>query len=97
MLHSFGREAWDGSNPVVAVTFDRNSNFYGTTVEGGIGGGIVHKLTNTSRGWDESVIHIFESDGFSPETPILIDARGHLYGTSNASLVNNGSVFEITP
>jgi uncharacterized repeat protein (TIGR03803 family) len=36
------------------VTFDPDGNLYGTTVDGGFGvygGGVVYKLTPTSRGW----------------------------------------------
>jgi len=96
VLHSFhGRP--DGAYPFVGVTFDPHGDLYGTTNIGGTGGGIVYKLTPTSTGWAECLVHSFESNGFSPLTPILIDPRGHLYGTTNAGRNGNGFVFEITP
>lgn len=100
VLHSFHGMP-DGASPVVAVTLDPHGDLYGTTLSGGkgrgIGGGIVYKLTPTSKGWAECVVHSFESNGFAPQTPILIDPKGHLYGTTNVGLNSNGFVFEITP
>jgi uncharacterized repeat protein (TIGR03803 family) len=92
----FGRVSADGSNPVGA-TFDAAGNLYGTTAEGGSAGfGTVFKLTPSSSGWSESLVHIFRGSGKDPR-PILIDPTGQLYGTTIAGKANSCQVFKITP
>jgi uncharacterized repeat protein (TIGR03803 family) len=100
VIHSFaGRsKAADGSLPGAGVAFDASGNLYGTTTYGGAGLGVVFKLTPTSSGWSESVVHAFWGYGGHPSAPILIDPAGHLYGTASQGTGRNyGLVFEITP
>jgi uncharacterized repeat protein (TIGR03803 family) len=105
VLYSFtGR---DGATPVAGLIFDAAGNLYGTTYYGGSnsrkecgfsGCGVVFKLTPTSRGWTETVLHTFWGYGANPHGGVIMDAAGNLYGTTYAgSGTNNGLVFEITP
>jgi uncharacterized repeat protein (TIGR03803 family) len=100
VLHSFAyhSKASDGSLPGAGVTFDASGNLYGTTTYGGAGSGVVFRLTTTSGGWNESIVHAFWGYGGLPQAPLLIDPSGRLYGTASQGTGRNyGLVFEITP
>jgi len=90
-----------GYGPWAQLTTDAAGNFYGTTwgaTEGYCG--TVFKLTHSSSGWKETVLHRFSggSDGCLPYSDIVFDGHGNLYGTtSQGGAYNDGVVFEITP
>lgn len=92
-----------GTNPYAGLIADAAGNLYGDTFFGGANGlGAVFKLTRTSGGvWTGTTIHDFEnngSDGANPEDGLILDASGHLYGTTTAGGANGeGIVFEIVP
>jgi uncharacterized repeat protein (TIGR03803 family) len=104
----------DGAFPATGVTFDAEGNLYGTTVAGGefecIPGpnhcGTVFKLRPGADGvWTETVVHSFNgTDGSGPESSLVLDAEGNLYGTTayGGSFYGDdnggyGTVFQITP
>jgi uncharacterized repeat protein (TIGR03803 family) len=99
VIHSFmsGPVSADGSNPFAGLTFDAAGNLYGTSAGGSAGFGTVFKLTPSSSGWSESLVHIFGSSAKDPRGPILIDPAGQLYGTTIAGKTNSCQVFKITP
>src|SRR5580700_8608941 len=75
----------DGNNPFGAVISDEAGNLYGTTQKGGFPGfGVVFKLTPTSSGlWKETILHTFQgspSDGATPDSTLVLDSAGNLYG-----------------
>jgi uncharacterized repeat protein (TIGR03803 family) len=97
----------DGVGPFAGLVADSTGALYGTTVYGGgsacnSGCGTVFKLTPTRSGYEESVLYRFQggSDGAGPESGLLADASGALYGTTrnggNPSL-DGGTVFKLTP
>jgi uncharacterized repeat protein (TIGR03803 family) len=97
-LHVFTGGA-DGAGPVATVTADSLGNLYGTTQSGGVdGAGVVFKLDPTGR---ESVLYTFTggADGGAPQAPVILDAQGNLYGTTNAggSSCSCGVVFKLDP
>ena len=95
VLHSFTGGA-DGAFPIASLVFDASGNLYGTTGGGGAyNDGVVFKLTPTSSGWRETVMHAFAGYGKSPQADVIIDAAGTLYGTVPSGTANNGFVFEI--
>jgi len=52
----------DGGGPQSGVILDASDNLYGTTGAGGeYGDGIVFELTSGSGGWDEAILHSFNS------------------------------------
>lgn len=65
------------------------------------GCGTVFKLTPSGDGrWTESILHFFAGslDGFNPDSPLVIDGAGNLYGTvGNGGLYGGGVAYEITP
>lgn len=98
-----------GTNGSVSgLTSDGAGNFYGTTFGGGVyGSGTVFELSpNGSGGWNETVLYNFTggADGSSPESPVIMDSAGNIYGTTiyggapgcytGASC---GVVFELSP
>jgi uncharacterized repeat protein (TIGR03803 family) len=94
----------DGSNPRSTLALDSSGAIYGTTLYGGSkNGGVVFKLTPSSSGYTESVLHAFTgADGLYPEAGVVADAGGALYGTTasgGGSGCNTGCgvVFKLTP
>jgi uncharacterized repeat protein (TIGR03803 family) len=100
-LYSFCSRAKcaDGSAPVFPPIQGRDGNFYGTTTNGGTGGGVVYELTPAGS---YKVLHSFCpdfgcNDGYVPST-LVQDAEGNLFGTTTAGSGSAfyGTVFEIT-
>lgn len=90
----------DGSNPYVGLVLDKAGNLYGTTQYGGdltcgfsLGCGVVFELSPNSSGvWTETVLHTFEgSDGELPQTPLILDAAGNLYGATALGGITNST------
>lgn len=105
VIHSFPgtKGNTDGRNPVGGLVFDSAGNLWGSTPGGGsVGNGTVFELTPNSDGtYTESTLYSFTgaSTGFNPNTNLVIDKAGNLYGTTvNGGLDNgNGVVFKVTP
>jgi uncharacterized repeat protein (TIGR03803 family) len=83
---------------------DSAGNLYGTTQMGGTskncggGCGTVYKLHPLSGGgWKETILHSFGApkDGSYPDSPVVIDAAGNLYGATGG--YNAGTVYELSP
>jgi uncharacterized repeat protein (TIGR03803 family) len=105
-LHAFKGGA-DGDFPFASVTGDASGAIYGTTTGGGsVNDGTVFKLTPNGSGYAETIIHNFQggtSDGSYPESDIVLDATGTVYGTtldggsSSCEGSGCGIVFKLTP
>ena len=96
VLHRFAYT--DGCGPSASLTFDAANNLYGTTVNGGPQNyGFVFKLTPTSSGWSETVLHEFLGVAKYPLAPVIFDPKGNLYGTTSGGSGNFCVVFKITP
>ena len=100
MLHSFQGSPNDGYFPFGAVVLDKQGNVYGTTSGGGTNNaGTVFELTPpaTSGGaWPEKLLLMFDggAGGYSPQSKLVMDAAGNLYGTTFSGF-SNGVVFEL--
>lgn len=105
VLYSFCPKAGckAGSNPRSALILEASGAIYGTTLHGGSkNGGVVFKLTPSSSGYTESVLHEFAgADGLYPEAGVVADAGGALYGTTSGGGsgcdTGCGVVFKLTP
>jgi uncharacterized repeat protein (TIGR03803 family) len=107
VLHTFERS--DGSAPSAGLVFDSQGHLVGTTALGGdltcntgSGCGTVFRLSPSSTGWQETVLHAFSgfSDGAKPYASVLEDASGNIFGTTlEGGLTSQccGTVFEIKP
>jgi uncharacterized repeat protein (TIGR03803 family) len=89
----------DGSFPSAGVTLDSEGNVYGTTVSGGTSYcGTVFKLTASSRvPWTETLLYNFPTCGGQGVSGLVFDAQGNLYGTTNYSIGEYGSVYKLSP
>jgi uncharacterized repeat protein (TIGR03803 family) len=106
-LHSFCQQAscLDGSFPAASPVADSAGNLYAVTRNGGTNGrGTVYKATFTAGHWVVTRIHNFCSaatcaDGADPQSSLVIDTTGHLYGTSSAggNAGTAGVIYELTP
>jgi uncharacterized repeat protein (TIGR03803 family) len=111
VLRSFGNG--EGVNPHGSLTLDAAGNLYGVSSDAGLecndtGCGLVFELSPTSRGsWREKIVHNFSQGqnglrpgGFYPNSGLIFDAAGNLYGTTTDALSSSyccGVVFELTP
>jgi|HubBroStandDraft_1064217.scaffolds.fasta_scaffold15585_3 uncharacterized repeat protein (TIGR03803 family) len=104
----------DGGDLQGGLVFDQAGNLYGTTAGGGTGTGCgagpasgcgtVFELSPTPVGdWQETILHNFtndRSDGWNPESGLIFDAAGSLYGTTfygGSAPMGGGTVFKLTP
>jgi len=115
VLHSFNGAldgGTDGGEPQAGVVFDAAGNLYGTTAGGGtgvgcVGGngcGTVYELSPTAEGkWRETILHNFtndHSDGWIPQSTLIMDLAGNLYGTTyygGSAPAGGGTVFRLSP
>jgi uncharacterized repeat protein (TIGR03803 family) len=94
----------DGAYPGGNLLMDSAGNIYGTTNGGGstYNGGVAFKLSPSTDGWAETVLHGFGAPGDGAEPSSLVfDSAGHLFGSvplsSNKSFVQqNGYVFKLS-
>ncbi len=101
VLYTFTGGA-DGSGPYAGLLYVQGTLYgttaYGGTVSGGCGPsgcGTVFKITPDGT---ETVLHAFggDSDGKYPESALIRDAEGNLYGTTAGGGTSNlGTVFKI--
>jgi len=95
ILHRF-RATTDGAVPYAAPVFDASGRLYGTTSEGGTNGnGVVFRLTPISGGrWLEKTYSFTGlADGGQPESGVVFDASGFLYGVTFTGGGQNGKDF----
>ena len=93
--------ASDGGNPYAGLIRDNSGNLYGTATDGGSADhGTVYRLTHTTGGWQQTVLHSFSgtSDGNAPYAPVAFDAQGNLYGTTyQGGSAGLGIVYRLSP
>ncbi len=102
VLYSFcpTHGCFDGNQPV-GLTLGRNGELYGTTQFGGKArGGTIFMLTPPLPGqvaWTQTVLANLPF-GSAPETGLILDATGALFGTtSRGGAFNWGTVFKLAP
>lgn len=97
VIYSFTGGA-DGGNPVDGFLIGPGGNLFGTASTGGSSGaGVVFKLTETGV---QKVLYNFTggADGANPNSRLISDASGNLYGTTFAGGADSaGTVFKLTP
>jgi uncharacterized repeat protein (TIGR03803 family) len=106
ILHSFAGPPYgggDGALSYAGVIRDAEGNLYGVTAAGGaFGAGVVYEVDATGS---ESLLYSFTggSDGGGPDSVLLFDAQGNLYGTTQnggneqCGGTGCGVVFELSP
>ena len=90
-----------GGAPIGSLIFDSAGNLYGTTQQGGAArcGTVFELIPAPGGGWTEKVLHNFHvTDGSRPESSLIFDAAGNLYGTTHWGGAHGyGTVFELSP
>jgi uncharacterized repeat protein (TIGR03803 family) len=85
------------------LVLDAAGNLFGTTTTGGTDGlGAIFELSPVSGGgWTESVLYSFTggNDGSGPQTALILDGAGNLYGTTlgGGNCGGCGTVFKLSP
>jgi uncharacterized repeat protein (TIGR03803 family) len=103
-LHTFIGGS-DGADPAGSLIMDNSGNLFGTTVRGGgsgcannlgVGCGTVFKLAPDGS---ETILYTFSGpDGAYPQSNLIWDAAGNLYGTAEAGGPGGeGAVFRLAP
>jgi len=96
----------DGVVPLAGLIMDASGNLYGTTLYGGAGSdGTVFQLKPNANKtvWTEYVLYSFCvqincADGQYPNSSLVMDKSGKLYGTvPGGGAQNSGAVFVLTP
>jgi uncharacterized repeat protein (TIGR03803 family) len=94
VLHSFGND--DVVGPSAPLVLDASGYLYGTS--GGLRtGGVVFRLKTDGTGFE--ILHLFTpdpSDGFGPQSSLILDGSGNLYGTTRGGGGSGcGTVFKM--
>jgi uncharacterized repeat protein (TIGR03803 family) len=105
VIHTFAGGPKDGITNYSVPVLDKAGNLYGTTFEGGAKNfGTVYKLSPVLAGkkkgtYTEKILYSFKGgkkDGTGPQTGIVFDAAGNIYGTTySGGKYNDGTVFEL--
>ena len=99
VVYSFVGGLTDGANPYGGLVQGSDNAFYGTTTYGGTYNlGTVFRITLVGGVVAEAPIHIFSgtvnNDGSNPQSGLIKDSAGLLYGTTSAGgTANAGTVF----
>jgi uncharacterized repeat protein (TIGR03803 family) len=98
VLYTFLGDPVDGEGPFAGLVLDQEGELFGTTAGGGpSNNGTVFKVSPTGV---ETVLHNFSGgrDGFSPRVSLVLNAQGHLYGTTlYGGAFGAGTVFRVVP
>jgi uncharacterized repeat protein (TIGR03803 family) len=101
-----GSPCSDGASPEGGLLIDAKGNLFGTTPKGGaFRSGAVFELSMTKKKtFIETPIYSFCPgggiciDGHAPQSNLIMDSDGNLYGTTASGGANNGgTVFELSP
>lgn len=100
----------DGGVPTTGLVFDKSGNLYGTTLNGGggpcyLGCGTVFEMSPSGGGgWTLTTLYAFQggTDAAYPNSALVIDGAGNLYGSSGGGSSNCptpgcGTIFELSP
>ncbi len=91
----------DGAEPTGSLIADTTGDLFGTTEDGGTGGGgTVFELKETNGTYATAPITLYSftggNDGLRPTGSLIADAAGDLFGTAKYDGAgNSGTVFEI--
>ncbi len=99
VLHSFSGYPDDGDLPVASLIQGSSGILYGTTSGGGANNfGTVFQLNPDGTGY--ALLHNFrsETDGAYPDSGLLLESDGALYGTTRWSPIGGaGAIFKLAP
>ena len=102
LLYSFNApiQGHDFPGSHASLAMDAAGNLYGTTVYDGVDAhGAVFELTPSNGSWTYTSLHDFTggTDGAQPESNVVFDSQGNMYGTASAAGTVEGTAWQITP
>ncbi len=102
VIYSFQGGTLDGADPSGNLARDKAGNLYGTTQSGGScqqysgNCGTVFKIDANGR---ESILYSFQpetgDDGENPDSGVVLDSAGNLYGPAQGGQFHQGVIFKI--
>jgi len=100
VLYSF-QNGSDGRYPGTGLVFDSAGNLYGTTSDGGSGGGgTVFELSPSGDTWTFKLLYSFSGPsycGCGPGAALTMDGAGNLYGTTYGDgIYGAGNIFKLS-
>lgn len=101
LVYSFPRSTRTSVTPCTPrgnLVADSSGNLYGTATMCGGNTGAIFKLTRPvppSKTWTEALLD--SSLAGDPESGVIFDAAGNLYGTAQGGAAGFGFVFELSP
>jgi hypothetical protein len=95
----------NGALPMSGIVFGLDKDLYGSVTGGGSGNGgeiyQLHRPTTKGQPWTQTAIYEFSalSAGSYPESEVLFDSAGRMYGTDNTGRGGDreGSVYMLSP
>src|SRR5271165_86232 len=85
VIYSFGGGP-DGNRPQGGLTIDSAGNLYGTTFIGGLGYGVVFRISQVGGIWSQSVLYSFTGgEGGASPLGLALNAQGTLFGSNGGS------------
>ncbi len=90
----------EGRYPAAGLIFDKNGNLYGTTTDGGSGGGgTIFELSPFGDTWVFNLLYSFpgqSGNNCGPWGTLTMDAAGNLYGATYCDgAYQQGNIFEL--
>jgi uncharacterized repeat protein (TIGR03803 family) len=100
VIYNF-QDGTDGRYPYSGLIFDGSGNLYGTTTDGGTGGGgTIFELSPSGGGWTYAVLYSLPGpagDSCGPAWALTMDGPDILYDTTQCDGKNSlGNVFKLT-
>jgi uncharacterized repeat protein (TIGR03803 family) len=91
----------NGAYPFGGVVADHSGNLYGVFSQSPpLGYGMVYELSPSGSGWTERTVHAFTfsgSNGAYPQSGLITDSSGNMFGTTVHDFNGGGNVFELEP
>jgi len=98
VLYSFPGFTGDGLGPLGYLVRDGAGNLYGTTFEGGTGIGGEGTVFKIDKSENETVLVNFNSsNGSFPNSGLILDKDGNLYGPAKEGPGGAGVLFRVSP
>ncbi len=95
VIHRFVGHS-DGCTPK-DIVFDTSGNIFGATSDAlcNTQTGTIYELTPSGGGWTKSLLYTFPgNDGAIPNSALVIDSAGNIYGTTEFSSGSGGTYFD---
>jgi len=92
----------DGGFPEMGLAADTDGVLYGVSAGGPYGSGLVYRMTPPATGstqWTKTTLYAFRggADGAFPQSGLIFDSNGALYGVTREGGAGAGTIFMLSP